>query len=175
MTWFFSPGGVSPLTAVLCMLLGLILLIFPGMSGSVFCWGLAGGAIVLGAINLVGYYNSRRQGFSGAASGFLGLFFLLAGIFCLLSPATVLSLLPLALGVLLLLNGLSRLPAAVEAFRAGSGAFRPLLFSALIPMLLGLILVADPFGAAKGVIRFFGISLLLNGLCDLSACMAGRR
>ena len=175
MTWFFSTGGSSPLGGVLCTILGLILLLFPGMSGSVFCWALAAGALLLGATHLVSYYNARRQGFSGAGDGFVGLFFVLIGVFCLISPATVLSLLPLALGIVLLLNALGKLPAVFEAFRMGSGSFRPLLISALIPLVLGIILVANPFGAAKGVIRFFGLSLMLDGICDLSAARAGRR
>ncbi len=174
MSWFFSSGGFSPLNTALYMILGLILLLFPGMSGAVFCWALAAGAFILCVTNFVAFYNARKLGFSGTGEGLAGLFALLAALFCWTSPATVLSLLPLALGIALLLSGAIKLPAVIDAFRSGSTAFRPLLISALIPLVLGLILTINPFAAAKSVIRFFGLSLLINGICDLSASGFGR-
>ena len=39
----------------------------------------------------------------------------------------------------------------------------------------GIVLIANPFGAAKAVIVFFGVSLLLDGILDLVTAIQTRR
>ena len=78
-------------------------------------------------------------------------------------PEFVLSFLPLTLGVLLLIDGIGKLPAALEARKLLPTAFLPLAISAVIPLLLGLILIMNPFDVTKFVIMFFGICLVIDG------------
>lgn len=171
----FSFGGSGTASSTYYIVLGLILLIFPGMSGTAFCWGLAAFAIIMATPRLKEYNSARKAGLSASSDGAVGFLFLIIGLVCLFSPATVLSILPLALGIILLLSGITKIAPTMEAYRSGDSAFRRLLISTLIPLILGLVLISNPFGAAKSVIRFFGLSLLINGACDMSAGSAKRR
>ena len=162
---FFWSRSASIWAAALYILLGLVLVLFPGMTGTVFCWALAIAAAVYAIGRLVRWFQGRKAGTASAADLLLGIIFL---VLCLL-------FLPLVLGIVLLLDGIGKLPLAIDAGRDKDRLFWPLLISALLPLLLGILIVINPFGAAKAVIMFFGVSLIADGVCDLVAAISARR
>ena len=172
---FFWSRSASIWAAALYILLGLVLVLFPGMTGTVFCWALAIAAAVYAIGRLVRWFQGRKAGTASAADLLLGIIFLVLCLFCLLRPASVLSFLPLVLGIVLLLDGIGKLPLAIDAGRDKDRLFWPLLISALLPLLLGILIVINPFGAAKAVLMFFGVSLIADGVCDLVAAISARR
>ena len=89
----------------LYIVMGLLLPAFPGASSTLFVWVLAAGAAAYGASHLWRYIQGRRSG--GALAGDLFLSILPAAFagFALLWPEAVLSVLPLVLGSLLLVDG----------------------------------------------------------------------
>ena len=174
----FSGGGRRPdslLIPILSMILGVPLILFPGMTGRIFCLVLAVSALAYGAARLIRYARGRRQGWRDGGDQFTGILFLLIGLFCLLGWRIILSFLPLTLGVILLLDGLTRLPLAIDAFQMRLPARGPLLASTVLPLVLGLIMLLNPFGVTSLVIRFFGISLMVDGVCALIAALISRR
>ena len=86
----------------------------------------------------------------------------------------VLSFLPFLLGLILLLVGLSKLPFAIDAYHMKTPSFRYLLVSSIAPLVLGAVLLWNPFGAVKGMIAFFGLSLIIAGVSDLLAGRAAK-
>lgn len=172
---FFWSRSASVCTALAHVALGLILLLFPGMSGTVFCWVLAGGALAYAINRFWCFYQARKAGFTAAGTLTLGLLFTGFSIFCFARPNVILSFLPAVLGVILLADGIGKLPLAIEAFTVHSAARFPLIISSLVPLALGVLIIANPFGAAKAVIMFFGVSLLLDGILDLISAIQTRR
>ena len=174
----FSGGGRRPdsiLIPILSLILGIPLILFPGMTGRIFCLVLALGAFVYGAARLIRYARGRRQGWRDGGDKFTGILFLLIGLFCLLGWRIILSFLPLTLGVILLLDGLTKLPLAIDAFQMRLPARGPLLASTVLPLVLGLVMLINPFGVTSLVIRFFGISLMVDGACALAAAISSPR
>lgn len=169
---FFRVGSTSKAAAILYIILGLMLIIFPGISGTVFCWGLAVAALGIAALRLSQYFRSKRDGYGNSGDLIVGIIFAFLGLICLLRADLVLSLLPLTLGIVLLVSGIFKIPAAVEMYQNRVPSYIPILVSCLIPLVLGIILISNPFGAAKGVITFFGISLIIGGVSDLGAAKA---
>ena len=130
--------------SVLYMALGLVLTFWPGMSGTVFCWG-------------------------------IGVLCLAFGIFCFSRPYVVLSFLPIALGIMLLVDGIGKMPLAVDALSVYSPYRFWVLISAVLPLILGIVLLVNPFRAAKAASMFFGISILADGLFELITYIQQRR
>ena len=93
---FFWTRKASWLASVVYILLGLVLIIFPDMSGTVFCWGLAAVTILYGLVHFVRYFRSRKEPKPRRFSVVLGVVMLAAGVFCAVAPKTVLSILPWA-------------------------------------------------------------------------------
>ena len=122
--------------SVLYMALGLVLTFWPGMSGTVFCWGIAAALILYAAHSFWYFIKARNLGFTAGGTLVIGILCLAFGIFCFSRPYVVLSFLPIALGIVLLVN---------------------------------------PFRAAKAAIMFFGISILADGLFELITYIQQRR
>ena len=172
---FFWSRNASVWTAVLYILLGLLLAIFPGMSGTIFVWVLAAAAAVFGLVHLGRYLRGRKTNQAVGGSLLLGIIALLFALFCALRPHAILSFLPLVLGILCLLDGIGKLPIAIAFVQDRSGSLIPALISTVLPILVGILLIINPFGAAKMVIMIFGIGLILDGISDLvTASMSGR-
>lgn len=172
---FFWSRKASIWTAILYILLGLLLAIFPGMSGTIFVWVLAAASAVFGLVHLGRYLRERNTAQASGGGLFLGVIALLFALFCALRPHAILSFLPLVLGILCLLDGIGKIPIAVAFVQDRSGSLVPALISTILPILLGILLIANPFGAARMVIMIFGIGLILDGISELvTASMNGR-
>lgn len=174
----FSGGGRRPdsiLIPVLCMVLGIPLLLYPGISGRLFCLGLAVGAFVYAAARLTRYFRAKRQGWAYAGDKILGIVFLCIGLFCLFFWRGILSFLPMMLGLILLFDGFLRLPMAIDTWKLRLPSRIPSLASALLPLIFGMIMVINPFSVTSLIIRFFGISLIVDGACALAAAIVSRR
>ena len=121
------------------------------------------------------WHQGKKQGYSLPGLLFAGLLAAVLCLVCIFRPQSILAFLPLVLGIALLIDGIGKLPLAVDAVRTLHTALTPVLWAAVLPLVLGIVLVADPFSAAKAVIRFFGIGLMLDGVCDLVTVLSARR
>ncbi|HIR28990.1 MAG TPA: DUF308 domain-containing protein [Candidatus Choladousia intestinigallinarum] len=149
------------------IVIGLILVLFPGISGAIFCWGLGIAALVYGAGRLFNWNKLRNAGYKVNGEAVVGVILVLIALVCFFRPASILSFLPLTLGLVLILDGAGKIPLAMEAFRQKAPYSGMGLLSAALPLLLGIVLVMNPFGAAKTVIMAFGVFLLIDGVSDL--------
>ena len=60
---FFWRRNASVWLAVLYIVLGLPLVIYPDLSGRIFCWCLAGGSVVYASSHLWRYVEGRQEGY----------------------------------------------------------------------------------------------------------------
>ena len=79
------------------------------------------------------------------------------------------------LGALLLVDGVGKTPLVFAAIQSKAPILIPLLLSALIPSVLGVLLVVNPFHAAQLVIMVFGAALLADGISDLTTALMSRK
>lgn len=93
---FFWSRTASVWIALLYIILGLPLLLFPSASGSVFVWALAAGAAVYAASHLWRYIQGPQNGARPPeADLFLAVLPLAFAIFSISWPQAILSFLPL--------------------------------------------------------------------------------
>lgn len=163
------------LTSLLSLLLGIFFIRFPSMSGKLFCLALAVSALLYAAGRLIRYVRNKKHGYVSQGDQFLGVLLLIAGLFILFFPHFVLSFLPLTLGILLFLSGFAKIPFVIDSFQMHSPARIPFLLSTLAPLILGAIILMNPFGVTRLVIRFFGISLIINAALELTADFFNRK
>lgn len=164
---FFWSRTASVWIAILYMALGLPLLLFPAISGSVFVWSLAAGAAVYAISHLWRYIQGRKTDASSSGDLFLFVLPMAVAIFSVFWPGVILSFLPLVLGALLLIDGVGKAPLVISVIRSKKSPLIPLLLSSLIPIVLGILLVVNPFHTAQLVIMTFGAALVADGISDL--------
>lgn len=171
---FFWTRTASLWMSVIYIVLGIPLLFFPSQCLTLLKWLLFGGSILYGISRLIRYYQGMKAGYEQSSDKIFGILFLLLGIFFLIFYDAIFSFLSLVLGILLLIDGIGKLPVLHSARQETHVAFRPLLFSTIIPLILGIILIINPFGLPKFVLMFFGASLIIDGACDLTTVLYTR-
>lgn len=154
-------------TAVLCIVLGGVLFLFPGTAVTVVCRILGFVILAMGIVYLVSFFSS--EGGSAARQMTLGVAIILGvfGIWILVRPASVISLIPVITGVILLIHGLSDLRQAIVMSKAKFPQWWLAMLFAVITLALGVLLIFNPFGAIEVLIKMIGVFLCFDGVSDL--------
>lgn len=111
-------GGQMLLSAGYVVLGGLLIW-RPDGSAKVIGWAIGIAALLYGLLHLINYWRTQRMGDGGKSELFLGITFAALGIFCLITPQTVLSFLPFLLGLVLVVDAVGKAQRAFEFRRLG--------------------------------------------------------
>lgn len=155
------------LVSALYVVLGVVLLLWPTTSVKMICYGLGIAMLVLGITYGVIYFTKDNL------SGFLqmdlviGIICLAFGIFILLNPAFLASVLPFAMGIILLLGAVVKLQSAFNMKRLNFSKWYLVLICALLIVALGIVLLCNPFQNERFMVLYIGICLVLDGVTNL--------
>ena len=166
---FFHGKGVKGtylLFSILWLAAGLALLIWPRFSSEVICTALGFLCILYGVVRLIGYF-SNRQAFRFDLV--MGLLCLILGAVLVFFSRTLLSLLPVIVGIYAVVSGIFKLQTALDARRAGLNKWWGILLLSLATIVLGVILLLRPFDSAMFALRFVGLAMILSGVEDLTS------
>lgn len=158
------------LSAVLYMVLGVILIIFPATTARTICYIIAGIAMAIGLVNLIVYFmrtvtrNYYRNDFV------MGLVLIMLGFFVICKVDLVIALVPFIIGLCIIISGLFKLQGALDMQRMGGNAAL-ILALAVINVVIGVLMVINPFSSALLLYRLLGVGLLFSGLTDLSSTL----
>lgn len=153
------------LSGVLTFAIGLLLVIWPALTGRALCWLLAAVLIAKGLTGIVSRY--RRGGailpfeMMGSATS------LLAGLYVGLRSDVIISIIPFICGLFLLISGISGLQNAFTMKRMNYGGWNHGLIFTVIKVVLAGIIVMNPFGTAMTLTRFIGGCLVYDGAAGL--------
>lgn len=155
------------LAALLSIALGVVLLLWPGITTTVICYAFGAILAVHGLVSIVSFFFSRTGGFAfelllGIVSGALGVLFLV-------QPQIIISILPVAIGLFIMVDGLVNLKRAFELRRLEYGRWGVTLLLSLVSVGLGLLVLFHPYLAAEALVMVIGGVLIYEGLSDLWA------
>ena len=153
--------------AVIMIILGLVLVIWPHILGVILCYLLGGALIVMGAIQLIGFLRGERLGFYNKFSMFMGIVLVLLGIWICTQPRIVLSIIPVVVGIIVLIHGLMDIQYTLDIKRTGSTKWWIALIAAILTLIVGLLLVFNPFTAYEISMIMLGTAMLYDGGSDL--------
>ena len=151
-------------SSILCIVLGLIFVICRGGVIDVIGTILSVGMILIGLIYLGSFILSLA---TFGASTVIGILILAVGIWFLIQPSFVVSLIPVIIGVGLLFHGIRGVTEAINAKKYGYEKWGVDLVFAIISLICGLVCVFCPLGVLKQFILLIGIVLIINGGLNL--------
>lgn len=161
----FKVGAIA--VSVCMLVLGLVMLIWPEISGMTVCMILGALCVVAGVYKLVRYF---QLGFAGVFFRFdlgSGILSILAGLLLLLHPRDAMTLLPIAVGIYILFSSVLDVQIAVEMYRFHLRDWVASLLLGVVNILLGFYLLFNPFTGAAALMMVVGISLLVGGVQGL--------
>ena len=153
--------------ALIFLILGLCLIIFPEPSGAVICYLIAAALLLDGLRHVISYFRGELSETIHGYDLALGGTEILLALFALLRPNHMLSLLPICLGAALVVSGVIRLQRALDLRRGGVSAWQTVLIMGALVALLGLLMLINPFTSAKVLLICLGISMVINAVCLL--------
>ncbi len=154
--------------AVIMVLLGLVLVIWPHILGVLLCYLLGGALIVMGVFQLISFLRGERLGFYNKFVMMMGIVLVLLGIWICAQPRIVLSIIPVVVGIIVLIHGLMDIQYTLDIKKAGSTKWWIALIAAILTLVVGLLLVFNPFTAYEITMVLLGIAMLYDGGSDLA-------
>lgn len=89
------------------------------------------------------------------------------GIFSFTNPGGHFAILPIILGVLVLIEGISKAQRAMMLQKYGYPKWQAALLAAVLIALLGVLLILNPFGALVITVRVLGGVILVDGIMGI--------
>lgn len=161
--------GTYLIFSILSLLLGLALLLFPGISSRVICYLLGGLSLAWAAVKLIGYFTKDPYRLAFQFDLALGIFCLILGLVLIFFSKAVLSFLPVIVGICTVVSGVFKLQTAFEARRFGIGSWIWMLLASVAAIAVGALVLVLPYQTALLGIRLMGLAILLGGIEDLTA------
>ncbi|MGD9559418.1 MAG: HdeD family acid-resistance protein [Oscillospiraceae bacterium] len=158
--------------AVLDILLGLAMLIFPQPVIQAIVYLLAAYAAVVGIIGIVQYIRNRQQGVYELVVGIL--LVILAALMVAFTRPLV-SVLPFFIGALLVIAGAFQAGQAIQARRVWGRVNVLQLVLGVLVIAGGVVGIVNPFASLVFLFRVFGGVILVMGVNELLIAIAAKR
>ena len=155
------------LSAVICVILGIVLLVWPGQSTQVVCMVLG---IVLGGFGLIQiilYLATKEKTMISHSMMMLGVVLAVIGGWIVLKPETIIKAVPMIVGILIVIHGFHNAVQAIDLKKMQYDNWWVALLLSLLTVALGVVLICNPFTIVDTVVRIIGAFLVYDGLSDM--------
>lgn len=159
------------LQAIVLILFGAVLLAVPGITVLSIVYVSAFMIFIFGAFEVVTYAKARRdieEGQSIDRSPLIaGIIMLIVPFIMFILPQFIEGVVSILIGLLLVLSGALNCQRSFQIKRTGYNDWMISMVLSVVIIVLGVLLICNPFESAYLFIQIFGISLIFNGVADL--------
>ena len=144
------------------LLVGIFLLARPGASLVTAAKIIGGALVVIGAIGLINQLLHPED--RALPRVLVYAVEVVAGLVIFSAPGFVISLFPILVGIVVMVYGLSDVQTALRLKKEGHPTWARGMVLAVISVVLGLILLMNPFGTVSTLVRIIGIVLIYKAV-----------
>ena len=154
-------------SAIICVVIGLVLIIWPGTSTQLVCMVLGSVLFLYGLIQLALYLFARERTLYLQGMLVLGIVFCVLGVWILLKPEIVIATVPIIIGIIIVIHGLHKISQAISLNKMDYNNWWVALLFGVLTVALGGVLIYNPFSVVNTVVRVIGAFLLYDGLSNM--------
>lgn len=155
------------ISAILCMALGLVLVVWPGISMQIVCVAVGIVLVLGGVVRLVASFANRDGSMYVQMNMILGVIFAVVGVWIILKPEMVLAIIPIIVGIVIVVHGVNNLQQAVSLCKTKYDKWWVALLLGILTTGLGVLLIFNPFAALDTVVMLIGVFLIYDGISNL--------
>ena len=156
------------LSSIVIIVIGLILVLFPGQTLKSISYVMAAVALFMGVVDVIRYFlQDHTYPFIFQSDLVVGLLAIGLGIYMLKNPDTVITILPHVFGVLVAGCGIGNILRAIDAKKASIPAWPVMLGLAVLSVAGGVVILLNPFAALELVLIVIGACLIYEGVFDI--------
>ncbi len=154
-------------SSALCVILGLVLVLRPGMSMRIVCTAVGVVLIVSGVMRMIAYFTARDGSLYSQANLIFGIVLAVVGVWIVMKPDKVMAIIPIIVGIVIAIHGLHNLQQAAELWRDKYDRWWVALILGVLTVGFGVLLVCRPFAAIDTVVMLIGFFLIYDGLSNV--------
>lgn len=154
-------------SSILCLVLGLVLLLWPGLTMRIVCTTVGAVLIVSGVVRMIAYFTARDGSMYSQLNLVFGIILAAVGVWIVMSPEKVLALIPIIMGIIIALHGLHNIRQAILLSRDKYNNWWVALLLGILTVGFGVLLVCRPFAAVDTMVMLIGIFLIYDGLSSI--------
>ena len=155
------------ISAILCVVMGLMLLIWPGTTTQIVCTMLGIVLLAYGILQIAMYLWTAEKTIFSQGALLLGIIFAVIGAWIVFRPEMIIMAVPVIVGILIMIHGLHNVVQAISLKQEGYEKWWLALLFGILTVLFGVLLVCNPFGAVETVVRIIGLFLIYDGISDI--------
>ena len=159
------------LMSLLYLGLGIFLLLKPTTALNVVCCALGGVVLICAAVQLIRYFAVERGIFQSQLTLISGLVCLGLGAFLIFRSDIVMRILPIVFGLFVIFDSISRVQNALDLRRYGYSSWKGFLLLPVLSVVLGIIMILNPFGTMETLVMAIGIILIVEGAINLLSAL----
>ena len=159
------------LMSALYLGLGVFLLMKPTTALNIVCYALGAVVLACAAVQLIRYFVVERGVFQSQLTLISGIICLALGAFLILRSDIVVSILPIVFGLFVIFDSLGRIQNALELRRCEYPSWKSFLLLAVLSIVLGVIMIVDPFGTMETLVMAIGVILIVEGSLNLLSAL----
>ena len=162
----------SILINILMIIVSILLIINPTGVVNVIMNILGVIILVDGIFRMISYFRAEKEERTFSSELFLGIIVTIGGIGVLIGKDILISLLPIVIGLWIIVRSIMKLQVAFNLKSFGLNKWVGILASSIISLLLGILVIANPFGTVITITIITGIILLVSSIIDLIQSIA---
>ena len=156
------------ISACMCILLGIVLVVWPELSMHIVCMAVGAVLLVGGVVRLAVYLaNLKETNVYAQMNLILGIVLAVVGVWIMLQPDKVLAIIPLIVGIVIVLHGINDLSQAVTLCKNKYDLWWLALLFGVVTLGFGAFLIYRPIAALDTAVMMIGIFLIYDGLSDI--------
>lgn len=161
------------------VVIGILLLINPQLftRAAIICFGIV--LLIIGIVYLVRYQKDKKSlGQKNAGTLTIALIALILGFICTFFSWWIIGLFAVVAifyGIIMILSGIFKISKYYDEKKLGVIGSKTSIASAVLSIILGIIIMFNPFSAINMLWIFIGISLLVEAFLDIVAAIANTK
>lgn len=155
------------ITSTIYIIVGLVLTLFPASTARTIGYAFAT-VILIAGLGFLYRFVVKDAAYSFVGNELvIGTVLVLASIFVFVRVESVVSFIPVLLGVVVMVSGITKLQNAIGLQKMRYQGSTAVLIFAVLNILFGIVLVFNPFSAVTTLIMLIGLGLVFSGVTDL--------
>lgn len=155
------------ISSILCVILGLVLVFWPGLSIRIVCTAVGIVLIVTGVMRMIDYFAVRDGSMYSQINLIFGVVLAVVGVWITVKPDKVLAIIPIIVGIVIVIHGLQNIKQAMELWRDKYAKWWVACILGVLTVGFGVLLICRPFTAIDTVVMLIGFFLIYDGLSNI--------
>lgn len=157
----------SAMIALVTIVFGVVLVLWPNRSVSVICAMLGGALLISGLLYVIAWFAGKGRAGAPVFMIIPGVVLAGLGVWLMTSSQTVIALIQYVFGAVVIFHGILDLQGAFVLLRQKMPRWWAALLLAAITFGLGLIILINPMDAFSALVAMIGVALVYDGVSDL--------